>query len=106
MYIDKKDFERYKGLEVRLKDLFNIKLGKNQKAEATSKKVKNIPKIHWVPSKHIIARVAMKNKRIEGYAEDNLRGEDEGNMVQFERFGFVRVENKTDKNVSCVFGHR
>lgn len=102
-FIDDKDFEAYKGLEVRLKDLCNIKLGNI--SEFTGTELKAVPKIQWVPAKHISVRVIMPTGEIKGYAETNLAKVRAGSVVQFERFGFVRVEKTGKSHIVAVFGH-
>jgi len=102
-FIDAEDFEAYKGVEVRLKDLCNIKLG--EKSEYTGTDLKPTPKIQWVPAKYCIVRVITPGKEIKGYGEINLLKAKPGSIVQFERFGFVRIEKIQEKNVVAVFGH-
>ncbi len=103
-FIDAKDFSSYKGLEVRLKDLCNIKL--SDKSEFTGTDKKSIPRIQWVPAKHCIVRViTTSGKEIKGYGEINLLKAKIGDIIQFERFGFVRIEKIQGKNVVVVFGH-
>lgn len=101
-FIDDSDFEAYKGLEVRLKDLCNIKLGNI--SEFTGAELKAVPKIQWVPARHLSVRVITPHGEIKGYGETNLSKVKAGSIVQFERFGFVRIE-KTGRNVVAVFGH-
>ncbi|MCX6816227.1 MAG: glutamate--tRNA ligase [Candidatus Aenigmarchaeota archaeon] len=103
-FIDADDFAASKGVEVRLKDLCNIKLG--DRSEYTGIEVKPTPKIQWVPAKHCIVRVIMAGKEIKGYGEINLLKTKPGDIVQFERFGFVRIEKIQGKNVVVVFGHK
>jgi glutamyl-tRNA synthetase len=102
-YIDEKDFASYKGLEIRLKDLCNIKLG--ERSEFTGTELKSTPKIQWVPAKYAIVRVITAGKEIKGYGEINLLKAKVGDIVQFERFGFVRIEKIQGKNIVVVFGH-
>ncbi|MEM7819333.1 MAG: glutamate--tRNA ligase [Candidatus Aenigmatarchaeota archaeon] len=102
-YIDKNDFDTYKGLEIRLKDLCNIKLG--EKSEFTDTELRPLPKIQWVPEKHIHVKVIMPDKEIKGIAETNLLKAKVGNVVQFERFGFVKIEKIINGNVLVIFGH-
>ncbi len=103
-FIDAKDFSSYKGLEVRLKDLCNIKL--DERSEFTGTDKKSIPRIQWVPAKHCIVRViTTSGKEKKGYGEINLLKAKIGDIIQFERFGFVRVEKIQGKNVVVVFGH-
>jgi glutamyl-tRNA synthetase len=101
-YISRRDFEKYKGQEIRLKDLFNVRLG--DVSTFTSLKVKSVPKIQWVPKKHITIRVIEPEKMIKGYAETNLKKAKRNEIVQFERYGFVRIE-KTGKRMVAVFSH-
>ena len=103
-YIDADDFENYKGVEVRLKDLCNIKLDKI--SEFTGFDVKATPKIHWVPAKHVTMRVHTPEKDIKGYAEMNLLKEKIGAAVQLERFGFVKIEKTGKGGITAIFSHR
>ncbi|MBI4174238.1 MAG: glutamate--tRNA ligase [Candidatus Aenigmarchaeota archaeon] len=102
-FIDNKDFDAYKGLEVRLKDLCNIKLANI--SEFTSTELKAVPKIQWVPARHLSVRVITSRGEIKGYAETNLAKVKPGTVVQFERFGFVRVEKTGRTNIIAVFSH-
>jgi len=101
-FIDDKDFDAYKGLEIRLKDLCNIKLGNI--SEFTSAELKAVPKIQWVPARHVSVRVVMPQGEIKGYGEPSLSKVKPGSIVQFERFGFVRLE-KMGKTIVAVFAH-
>lgn len=63
-----------------------------------------VPVIHWVGQDHVDTTVRKRNEEISGVAESNLTEEDEGKVVQFERFGFVRLESKGDM-VYTYFAH-
>lgn len=102
-FIDSGDYERYQGMEVRLKDLCNIRL--NEKAEYTSQDVKNTPKILWVPAKHIEVMVLFPGKQVKGYGEINLAKAKIGELVQLEKFGFVKIEKIARNTVTAVFAH-
>lgn len=102
-YIDTKDFENSKGLEVRLKDLCNIKLG--EKSEFTGTELKSTPRIQWVPAKHLQVKVITPDREIKGYGEMPIAKEKPGAIVQFERFGFVRIEKSGKKLVTAVWAH-
>lgn len=104
-YIDKKDFDKYRGLEVRLKDLCNIKLGETSVFTSKARELKAVPKIQWVPARFISVRVVMPGKEIKGYGETNLAREKSGEVVQFERFGFVRIEKVSKNNIVAIFAH-
>ena len=103
-FVDKEDFNSYRGLEVRLKELCNIKLG--ERSEYTGTEVKSTPKIQWVPAKHCVVRVVLPGKEIKGYGEISLLKTKPGDIVQFERFGFVKIEKIQGKNVVAVFSHK
>jgi len=64
----------------------------NKKSKYKSKKIKDIPKIHWV-SKNVKIKIVMPNgKTIKGLAEPEIKKVKKNQMVQFERIGFARCE--------------
>src|SRR3989344_1636683 len=96
IFISLKDYEANKGKEVRLMNLFNINVEKGEKAEFASlhskDNDKNLNKINWV-SEFVNARVLMpEGKWIGGIAEESVKNLKEGQIIQFERFGFVRFD--------------
>ncbi|MEK6933711.1 MAG: glutamate--tRNA ligase [Nanoarchaeota archaeon] len=116
LFISKKDFEEFKGKEIRLLHLYNIKLAdeakKNMaKAEFTTVDNKKISKINWV-SDFIIARILMPDgKWISGLAERSIEKLKIGAVIQFERFGFCRFDGKIENEKSGEiyefwFGHK
>ena len=79
----------------------NAVLDKN--AKVTGKIVKNIPKIHWVPSKAVKISVVMPNGRtVEGFAEPEIKNVKQNDIVQFERIGFARYNG----NNLFYFAHK
>src|SRR3989344_3000271 len=102
-YIDTKDFENCKGLEVRLKDLCNVKLG--EKSEFTGFEVKPTPKIQWVSEKHLQVKVITPEIAIKGYGETGIAKEKPGSILQFERFGFVKIEKSGGNIVTAIWSH-
>jgi glutamyl-tRNA synthetase len=100
------------GLEVgstfRLKDLMNVKLTtKNETCEATfeSSQVTDVPKFQWV-SEAIELKVLKPDAKVErGLAEPAVAGLQPNTIVQFERYGFVRIES-VRPNITAVYGHR
>jgi glutamyl-tRNA synthetase len=92
---------------VRLMELFNVKLLKFSEnlveamfhsetyEEARSL---NMPLIHWLPVDQCIkAKVIMPDAtELEGFVENNCITVELGEVVQFERFGFVRLDSKDD----------
>jgi len=57
----------------------------------------NLSFVHWLPvSVGIPAKVVMPDASTAlGIAEEGCRDLKEGAMIQFERFGFVRVDSKS-----------
>lgn len=102
-YIDTKDFENCKGLEVRLKDLCNVKLG--ERSEFTGFEVKPTPKIQWVSEKHLQVKVITPEIEIKGYGETGIAKEKPGSILQFERFGFVKIEKSGGNIVTAIWSH-
>ncbi len=103
VYICKDDFERFKGKEIRLKDFCNIRL--NEKAEFTSKKVKDIPKIQWICETIPVDVIMPDGKTIKGLGEKTLEEVKVDDIIQFERFGFVRIDEK-NKKITTYFAHK
>ena len=115
-----------KNLEIddvfRLKDLYNVRIKSKNKeiiGEFAGKElIKGIDKIQWVTNKKIDLNVFVPKplfigdkynsnniEKIGGYAEDEVKNLRDGDIVQFERFGFVRIEKKDGKIVG-IFAHK
>lgn len=93
---------------IRLKDLCNIEFGDPVKYAGTDLSVlkKGIKAVQWTTDKNIPTSVLMPNGDIiEGMTESALLDE-RGTMVQFERFGFVKIEDMKDGKLTAVFAHR
>ena len=109
-YIEKKDHEEMEeGELIRLMDCLNFRkkgkklLFENLEYEKFRGKGKKI--IHWLPADHAIkAKVMMPDaKKAAGLAESEVTKLDEGEIIQFTRFGFCRLENK--KDLLFWYGH-
>jgi glutamyl-tRNA synthetase len=93
IFIEKLDFTQYINKEIRLMYFCNLIL--NKKSKVTGKKVKSIPKIHWVSSKNFKIKLIMPDGReVKGPAEPGVRDVRPNEVVQFERIGFARCEKK------------
>ncbi len=103
VHIPRKEYEENIGKEIRLKNLCNIQLSET-KGTVTSMENKDILKIQWVPE-GIECIVEMPDgSREQGLVERNFNELKEGEIVQFERYGFVRV---IDEELNIVaFAHR
>lgn len=107
IYISGKDFEKYKGAEVRLLHLYNISLDKHRPtAKITSIDNKDIPKINWV-SENIPCAILMPNGEwLEGIAEEAIKTLKKSEIVQFERFGFAKFDKQNKKRHEFWLAHR
>lgn len=112
VYISRGDAkELRKGEKLRLKDLYNIEIvetGDKIKAKMVND-VKNYPKkIQWVLPDSINAKLYIpmppfnsdgefnkgSMKTVEGYVEYYAKDLNEGDVIQFERVGFFRLDSK------------
>jgi len=105
-----------KGKRIRLMELFNFRVEDVQRqlieavfhseAYEEAKKL-GAPLVHWIPvDTGIVCEVVMPDASVaEGIAEDACRKLHSNEIVQFERFGFVRID-RLDKKLSAYFAHR
>jgi glutamyl-tRNA synthetase len=123
-YISKDDVMQLAPSDVfRLKDLFNVTVEKIQDdvvvgSYAGEDLFSDSLKIQWVTEEYIplsvfIPDVLFKNdhfnekslRQVNGYAESAIRKLNTGDQIQFERFGFVRIERDNDC-IKAFFSHR
>ncbi len=103
IYISKEDFEKLEGKEIRLKDLFNVIL--DEESEFTDIPNKDIPRIQWV-SEPVDTEVVMVDGSVKkGFGERSLLDFKPDDMVQFERFGFVRIDSVNGGKVVAYYAH-
>lgn len=103
LFISKEDYTANKGKEVRLLHLCNVKL--SEKPLITSFENKKIPRVQWV-SDNVPVRVLMPDGTwTEGVGEKALSKLKKGTLLQFERFGFVRYDQKTKDAYEFWFTH-
>ena len=108
VYIPKKD---YKDGFVRLMDAVNIdidgddvKFHSNSFEEAREVRAKII---QWVSDDSIPAKVVMDDASIvEGLCEADCKDLEIGDVVQFERFGFARLDSIEDGEMIFYFAHK
>lgn len=92
---------------IRLKDFFNFELVSKEplKAEFEGYELKDGPKIQWVSKDPLETEVLKPDGTIEeGYSEPEVSNLDSGDVVQFERYGFVRIDD-TDSVIKAVYTH-
>jgi len=110
-----------KGEIFRLKDLYNVKVvEKGDKMVgkfAGESLVPDTKKIQWVTPEHVKMEVLVPGnlftgdrfntdslKIVEGYTEQSITDAKDGEIVQFERFGFVRIEK--DGEMKGIMAHK
>jgi glutamyl-tRNA synthetase len=116
-YLARKDVVAHMGSEVRLKDLLNIELPREPalgngglRARFTSRENKRIPRLQWVGADGArpVDLLGIEGEHTAGLGESTLEDAHPGQIFQFERVGFVRVESDWTPGSSplrVVFGH-
>jgi glutamyl-tRNA synthetase len=99
---------------IRLMGLFNIKIKKINKKVVSEfynesymdAKKKKVRLIHWIPDHEgIETSIIMPDaSHVEGLAEINCKNLKPGDIVQFERFGFVRIK-KIENKITAYYAH-
>ncbi|MDY6865170.1 MAG: glutamate--tRNA ligase [Halobacteriota archaeon] len=108
LYLCQKDISNLAvGDKIRLKDLFNVEITTINplKAVFAGEKLEKIKIVHWVPSDYIKIRVISSKDDIDGLGEPLIQNE-LGNIVQFERFGFVTVDSILSDRMIVYFAHK
>jgi len=95
-----------KGIIYRFMHLFNFMNGKYHSVEYN--KSLDAKLIHWLPvsDENINVEVLKGSEVIKGLGESSLSKLKVGEIVQFERFGFVRLDAKESDKLVFVFGHK
>ncbi len=94
--------------KVRLKDLCNIEYGMPAKYDGNDVSIlrQGFKAVQWVSRDSVPAKIYMPDGTIaEGLAEIALMDE-KCDEVQFERFGFVKIEKKDSEGITGIFSHR
>jgi len=106
IFISKNDFEKLKGKEIRLLHLYNIKLNKDAGAKYTSMEVKDIPKINWV-SNPMKCKILLPDGTYDtGFAENTIQTLKKDEILQFERYAFVKFLKKENETYEFIFTHK
>jgi len=91
IYIERDDYENFKGKEIRLIGLFNIRL--NEISEFTGNEIMDVQKIHWVSEPNIKVNIIMPNgSAIKALAEPSVKDLKINQNIQLIRIGFCRVD--------------
>ncbi len=102
IYISSEDFKNLKGKPVRLRKLAEGMLEKTFKAQEN---IKSPQVIQWVPKDSPKATILMPDgKKKEGLAEKDAENLKTGDIIQFERVGFCRLDKI--KPLTFCFAHK
>jgi glutamyl-tRNA synthetase len=109
IFISKKDAqELLDGETIRLMNLFNVKIRKDaggMSADYVPGKILDVKKVQWV-SEHLEAELLTPEGTLKGYCEKAAASVNAGDVIQFERVGFARLDAKDEKRLVFYFGHR
>ena len=108
VYVSKKDSEELSdGETIRLMNLYNVKVrkeGGGVSADYVPGKILDVRKVHWVTD-YVYCELVTPGGTSGGFAEKAVQSVDVGDIIQFERVGFARLDGKDGKLV-FYFGHR
>ncbi len=99
VYISGDDFAKLKqGQRIRLKFLYDVEIEQIEPlvANVVETPAEDVPIIQWAPSEGIKVVVKKPDGTDEGIGEPLIASE-LGNVVQFERYGFVRIDSVVEK---------
>ena len=112
VYLEEKDIASHPKQVIRLMDAVNITF-KDGKAQYHSSGIEEARKVRakivqWVPVEGAVdCEVLMPDASIElGYAEDSLLNVREGDVVQFERVGFARLDHAQENKRTFYYAHK
>ena len=112
-YVSEKDFDNFKdGKLIRLMDCLNFKKHNDKfifdSLDYESYKHNGSAIIHWLPAEKDIvhAEVMMPDKRIaKGLAEHSVKDMQVGEIAQFARFGFCKLDSKEKDKLKFWYTH-
>ena len=104
--ISKCDFDSLKGKEIRLIDLFNVKLNKKSTIVKNQEVTFDLKKIQWVGEDSISLKIVTPEGRLNGIGEIGLGNLKPGDIIQLLRIGFCRVDSVGKKNITVYFSHK
>jgi glutamyl-tRNA synthetase len=115
VFISESDFANMnEGDFFRLMEAFNVEILRKDKEKMTAKfhsealeeaRNRKARLIQWVSRENIGVKIVSPEGISEGLGEENLKNVRVGDIIQFERYGFVRVDKK-DKKIVVYFTHK
>jgi len=105
IFVEKKDFEKFMGMKIRLIGLFNVMLA--EEAKFVSQEVGlETQKIQWVSENNVPIKIVMNDGNvIKAMAEPEVTKLKKDSIIQFVRFGFCRVD-QTKPELVFYFTHK
>jgi glutamyl-tRNA synthetase len=116
-FLPRRDLAAHAGEEIRLKDLLNVRLDRNvaptggaMRATFTSRENRKLPRLQWVGAEGAVPvdLLGLEGDHSSGLGEGTLAASRPGDVVQFERVGFVRVDSDWVPGATplrVVYGH-
>ena len=116
-FLPRRDLSAHVGEEIRLKDLVNVRLdtevppsGGVLRATFTSRENRKLPRLQWVGVEGAVPvdLLGLEGEHSSGLAEAALSAARPGDVLQFERVGFVRVDSDWTPGsapLRAVYGH-
>jgi glutamyl-tRNA synthetase len=105
IFIEKEDLKNLEGKEVRLMDLYNVRLGKKSKFVDRELRME-LPKIQWVSEPNVKIKIIMSDGSVRsGIAETNVKDLKKDELIQLMRIGFCRVDSVRKETV-LYFTHK
>jgi glutamyl-tRNA synthetase len=109
VFVSKKDsLELADGETIRFMNLFNARIKKDASgisADYVPGKILDVKKVQWV-SEHLDAELVTPEGALKGYCESAASAVNVGDVIQFERVGFARLDSKDVNKMVFYYGHR
>ena len=109
VFISSEDSQTFKDAgKIRLKDLCNIDYSEPAKYSGTDVSIlkKGFKAVQWVGKDSTEAKILMPDGSVMNGLVENAILDEKNDSVQYERIGFVRIENRDPKSFTAVFSHR
>jgi glutamyl-tRNA synthetase len=88
-------------------NLYNVILSSTKPLVGTMNDVKNfkVPKLQWLNQK-IPCRILTPDGEVEGVCEKGCLDLKVGDLIQFERYGFVRLDSRGERELVFTWTHK
>lgn len=112
VFISSDDIKFAPGDIIRLKDLYNVKIARLEPLVAEysgDERTRRLKIVHWVPTNGLKVEVLTPEGIDDGIGEEGIASE-LNNVVQFERYGFVRIDeivkHDNETKIIAYFTHQ